>query len=102
MEQFTGTSDDKHDDIVSAISLLVEQFGGYADMDRKISIASSDFAADAKSKARHDMVYCTGNYASLNQNGSTEEDPKTAYALLNSPAQQVQEKYADPLSDVMG
>jgi phage terminase large subunit-like protein len=100
MEQFTGTSDDKHDDIVSAISLLVEQFGGYADMDRKISIASSDFAADAKSKARHDMIYCAGEYASLNQNGS--EDPKTAYALLNSPAQQVQEKYADPFSDLMG
>ena len=50
MEKFTGTSDDKHDDIVSAISLLVEQYGGYADMDQKMNSINQDYYSNMKSQ----------------------------------------------------
>src|SRR5208337_2518131 len=48
LEKFTGSSTDQHDDIVSAISLLVEQFGSYADMDRRINSVQTDYAANLK------------------------------------------------------
>ena len=103
LEQFTGTSEDKHDDIVSAISLLVEQFGGYADVDAHMNSVQQDYVADAKSRAQHEQMYCLGNYARFNETGAqVDEDPKTAYAVQNSPIPQVQDRYSDPLRDVMG
>lgn len=98
LEKFTGTSDDKHDDIVSAISLLVEQFIGYADMEGRVNSVQSNYVADQKSKAIHDKVYCLGKYAKYAQQG---DSPTTTYqveqALSTSP---VLDTYTDPLSDL--
>lgn len=100
LEKFTGSSTDQHDDIVSAISLLVEQFGSYADMDSRVNSINQDYSANIKSKAIHDKVYCLGKYAKYNDNGAIEENPKSAYQIAQI-AQQVQEPYIDPLQDVM-
>ena len=101
MEKFTGTSDDAHDDIVSAISLLVEQFSGYADADARMNSINQDYVSDMKSKEIHDKVYCLGKYARFNSAGADLNDnPKTAYELNNSPDTQVQDQYVDPFADL--
>jgi phage terminase large subunit-like protein len=101
MEKFTGTSDDTHDDIVSAISLLVENFGGYADMDSRVNSINQSYVADAKSKEIHDKVYCLGKYARFNQAGmDLNDNPNTAYELNNGSQSYVNENYSDPLADL--
>jgi phage terminase large subunit-like protein len=101
MSQFTGTSDDKHDDIISAISLLVEQFGGYADMDGKMNSVQQDYVANQQAKSLYDQVYCLGKYAKLNEYGFSSDDNPTTVYQLNSIAPQVQETYYDPLNDLV-
>lgn len=96
LEKFTGTSDDKHDDIVSALSLLVEQFGAYADVEARTTFAATQYTADHQSKDRHDMIYGLGRYARYN---ATEDHPATVFQIENSP---VIERDYDPLSDLMG
>lgn len=99
LEKFTGTPDDAHDDIVSALSLLAEQFGAYADMESKLSFVSSQYSADSQSKDRHDMIYGLGGYASLNAAyGFIDDNPVTAFQIDNSG---VQEAEIDPLADLM-
>lgn len=96
LEKFTGTSDDKHDDIVSAISLLVEQFIGYADMDGRVNSIQTGYVADQKAKAMHDQVYCLGKYAKYAQ--SQDESPNTIYQL-GQVAGPVDDPYTDPFQD---
>jgi phage terminase large subunit-like protein len=97
LEKFTGTSDDKHDDIVSALSLLVEQFIGYADVDRRINSYQSAFVADQKSKDMHDQMYCLGKYAKYAQQ---DESPTTVYQLNQVAATSpVLDTYTDPFQD---
>jgi predicted phage terminase large subunit-like protein len=102
LEKFTGTSDDTHDDIVSALSLLVEQFGAYAEMDSKINFAESQFIADQKSQLIHDRIYGLGRYALHNASNHAEDNPVTLYeqeaaaALVPAPAYEF-----DPLSELM-
>jgi predicted phage terminase large subunit-like protein len=100
LEQFTGTSDDKHDDIVSAISLLVEQFIGYADMDSRINSIQSSYVANAQSKAAHDMMYCLGKYAKFNEAGLIDDNPATQFQTQQA-SQNVQDPYVDPLADLV-
>jgi phage terminase large subunit-like protein len=100
MEKFTGTSDDKHDDIVSAISLLVEQFGAFADMDSRITQVSMDFVADKMSKARHDQIYGLGNYGRYNASSMQDDNPTTQFELGNIPMSSAGE-FFDPLADLM-
>ena len=100
MEKFTGTSEDRHDDIVSAISLLVEQFGGYADIDSRINSINQDYVADQKSKEAHDMMYCLGKYAKY---ATPDDNPTTNFQIQQAAqASPVTEPYIDPLSDLMG
>jgi phage terminase large subunit-like protein len=96
LEKFTGTSDDKHDDIVSALSLLAEQFGAYAEMEQKISYASTQYTADRQSKDRHDLIYGLGKYARYNS-GEMGDHPATMFQVENSPITEVD---IDPLSDL--
>lgn len=100
MSKFTGTSDDTHDDIVSAISLLVEQFGGYADMDARISAVNIDYTADKQSKARHDMVYGLGQFAKYNASNSFDDNPVTQFEVNNAGVGSVMETYFDPFSEL--
>jgi len=76
-EMFTeleGFPNKTHDDVVSALSILVEQFGAYADMEARVNFAASDFTADQKSKAQHERMYCDGAYSKYNQNFALTED----------------------------
>ena len=82
LEKFTGTSDDTHDDIVSALSLMAEQFGAYADMGAKTMSAEQDFVSDQKAKDMHDKVYGLGKYAKYNAAQiQGDENPTTQYQL---------------------
>jgi len=101
MEKFTGTSDDVHDDIVSAISLLVEQFAAYAQMDANVTMETTQFAADRQSQARHDLIYGLGRYARFNANQFIDDNPTTAYQTQMGVYQE-QEVDVDPLANLMG
>jgi predicted phage terminase large subunit-like protein len=101
LEQFTGTSDDAHDDIVSALSLLAEQFGAYADMDTRVSTVSTDYMATRQSMELHNLVHCLGKYAHLNSNNRLADDnPRTAFQVGQG-ADQFDQGYIDPLSDLL-
>lgn len=103
LEKFTGTSDDQHDDIVSAISLLVEQYGGYADMDQKVNSIHQDYAINQKSVEIHNKIYCLGKYARYNEVGAIEDSPTTQYQIEKAQAQAAfLEPYIDPLKDILG
>lgn len=100
LEKFTGTDDDAHDDIVSALSLMVEQFIGYADSEGKRNHVDIDFAANQRSRAMHDMIYGLGRYAKYNSN-TVDDNPVTTFQQERSGlATAVPEIYVDPLSDV--
>jgi len=103
LEKFTGTSDDKNDDIVSALSLLVEQFIGYADVDSRLNSINQEYVSNQKSKDIHDRMYCLGKYSRLNEvSNSIDENPNTQWSM--SQAQSLQysnEVDIDPFKDLM-
>jgi predicted phage terminase large subunit-like protein len=103
LEKFTGTADDSHDDIVSALSLLAEVFQPYADMESKINFASTQFVADRQSEERYNQIYCLGKYARQNQ-GYVDDNPTTAWELEQAFRQNVSstDNYGNPLEDVIG
>ena len=99
MSKFTGTSDDKHDDIISAVSLLVEQFGGYADMDSRVNSINTEYYSNLKEKELHDKIYCLGKYAKYAQQ---DENPVTQFEVAQATESfPVQESYNDPLAELM-
>jgi hypothetical protein len=102
MEKFTGTSDDAHDDIISAVSLLVEQFMGYADMDQKVNSYQQDYVSNKQEKAAHDLMYCLGKYAKLSNSGIEDDNPTTTWSVQQATqiAQATNDPYHDPLADV--
>jgi phage terminase large subunit-like protein len=88
-----------HDDIVSGLSILVDQFAAYADMDSRMSYVSTQYVADQKSKAKHDMIYGLNEYSKFNVNFALEEsNPTTVFQLENT--LQPQEQTVDPLSEL--
>ena len=102
MTQFTGTSDDKHDDIVSAISLLVEQFIGYADVDSRVNSYQTDFVADQKAKDKHDQIYFLGKYAKFNELGPIDDNPNTQFQVQQAAQQSIDTTPdVDPLADLL-
>ena len=97
LENFTGTSADSHDDIVSALSLLAEQFGAYADMEAKINFASTQYVADKQEFERHNQIYCLGKYAKF-RDDFIDDNPVTQYEL--GQVTQVQGIESDPMQDL--
>lgn len=98
LSQFTGTKDDKHDDIVSAISILVDQFGAYAEMEGA-PIPQQQIFEESKEKAKYDMIFSVGNYS--NHMGN-DDNPVTAFQV--DQAQKIMpnvamDAFTDPLSD---
>ena len=57
-----GTAAGTHDDIVSALSILVDQFSSYADMEGKKQEASPDFVISSQQKQQYDHIYGKGTY----------------------------------------
>jgi phage terminase large subunit-like protein len=101
MSQFTGTADDKHDDIISAISLLAEVFAPYADMHTQINAVETSYAADAQSYEHHQMIYGLGKYAQQNPAFATDDNPTTQFQLEQA-AQAVEQSDDNPLDDLFG
>lgn len=98
LSQFTGTTDDKHDDIVSAISLLVEVFAPYADMAGRVNAIQTDYTTDNKSFQMHQMIYGLGAYAGQTTQLATDDNPRTQYDIGQAAQQMPEEDYGpDPL-----
>ena len=57
-----GTAASTHDDIVSALSILVDQFSSYADMEGKKQEASPDFVISSQQKQQYDHIYGKGTF----------------------------------------
>lgn len=81
LEKFTGSSDDKNDDIVSALSILADQFGAYADMDSRVNVADARYVSNRQDKERHDMMYGLGRYAKYNAALAMDDNPVTQYQI---------------------
>ena len=77
LENF-GTAAGTHDDVVSALSILVDQFGGYAEMDSRINQIGTEFTADQRSKDRHDLIYGLGRFSRYNRS-DYDENPVTVF-----------------------
>lgn len=103
MSQFTGTKDDKHDDIISAISLLVEIFAPYADMGAKVAAVQQTYVSSAQDFERHQQIYGLGKYAEKNPQFAGDENPVTQFQL-GQVAQQMPDMTpdTDPLDDLFG
>lgn len=90
-----------HDDVASGLSLLVEVFGPYAEMDSRINSIQSDYVADMKSKARHDLVYGLGKYAKFNANYALSEENFADMPSYVNTAPVNDSSTIDPLSDLL-
>lgn len=100
LSKFTGTADDTHDDIVSALSILVDQFGAYAEMESRINMAMTDYVADQQSAERHAQIYCLGKYAKYNQ--PEETNPETLFDMENLGANSYEQDTGyDPLDELL-
>jgi phage terminase large subunit-like protein len=98
LENF-GTAAGTHDDVVSALSVLVDQFGGYADMDSRIGLINTQYIADQRSRDRHDLIYGLGKFSRFNQNYAIDDNPVTTFQV-----EQGEETFRDfdPLEDIVG
>jgi phage terminase large subunit-like protein len=106
LEKF-GTAGSTHDDIVDALSLLVNQYSGYADMEGKQHASSTDWNPDPKMKSWYDQTYCLGKNAKLNMqdksNSLAMEFPEASQQqITQSTLGDVADAMIDPLGDLMG
>ena len=86
-----------HDDIVSALSILVDQYAAYADMDGRVNFVRQDYVADQKSKDMHDRIYCLGRYATLTENNMVD----MSFGKQQELGQVAQTVDSDPLSELL-
>jgi len=102
LEAFTGTSDDTHDDIISALSLLVEQFISYADVGSKVDMVNSQYVADQQNHERHQLVHGIGKYAHMNIKAQlvNDDNPVTAFQIDNSRMFRDEPMGTDPFADL--
>ena len=97
LENF-GTAAGTHDDVVSALSILVDQFGGYADIDSRVGQVNLQYVAEQKSRDRHDLIYGLGKFSRHNINYQLEDNPTTAFQQENGPPETFTD--VDPLADL--
>lgn len=89
-----------HDDIVSALSILVDQFAAYADMDAKINYVQTEYNADKQSTERHNLIYGLGNYSKYNINFALTEN--NISDLPSYQTNTIVEVEHDPLYELFG
>jgi hypothetical protein len=97
-----GTAAGTHDDIVSALSILVDQFSAYADMEGKKTEASPDFVISAKQKQAYDLMYGKGSYDKCFKQHSLNaalEHPDMSVQDAVKAEQASAAAYSDPLED---
>ncbi len=98
-----GTAASTHDDIVSALSILVDQFASYADMEGKRETASPDFILDSQAKQQYDHIYGRGVYEKVFQGRAWEASQENPDKSLQDALRVEQQQAAsdiDPLSDL--
>jgi phage terminase large subunit-like protein len=96
-----GTAASTHDDIVDAMSILVNQFSDYADIEGKMTSAAHDFVPDMKGKSFYDQTYGDGKYAKYNAHNAALEFPDMAPSeLAQQAAMDAAEAANDPLNDL--
>jgi phage terminase large subunit-like protein len=71
LEKF-DTAAATHDDIVSALSILVDQFASYAEMEGRMSSVAPDFISDPKMKQQYDHIYGAGVFEKMVNNKAFE------------------------------
>jgi phage terminase large subunit-like protein len=98
LENF-GTAAGTHDDVVSALSVLVDQFGGYADMNSRIDLVNTSYIADQRSRDRHEMIYGLGRFSRFNQSFQLDDNPVTAFQLEHGETETFTD--CDPLQDLV-
>lgn len=101
-----GTAASTHDDIVSALSILVQQFAAYADMEAVQTTQMSTYVNDPKMKHSADQVFCTGKYQHLNAaeiQSLQIENPQIPWQeLAAADAKEFKAANFDPLGDLFG
>lgn len=60
-----GTAAGTHDDIVSALSILVDVFGAYAEMEGQMTKSNPNFIANQQTKDHYDAVYGNGVFSKM-------------------------------------
>jgi hypothetical protein len=96
-----GTAASTHDDIVDALAILVQQFGAYAEIEGRLTTASSDYVLDPKIKSFYDQTYGDGKYSKYNARNAALEFPDMAPSeLAQQAAQEAYEATQNPLADL--
>jgi phage terminase large subunit-like protein len=98
LEKF-GTAADTHDDIVSALSILVSQFASYADLEGRMTSAQADFIPDPKTKLHYDIVHGLGKFVKPDFENMLENPNMGADELVKA-EQDAQRGDHDPLADL--
>lgn len=98
LERF-GTAASTHDDIVSVLSILIDQFAGYAEIEGRMTSSQPDFIPDQKTKLHYDQVYGLGKFLKHNANFALDYPDATIWEQAQA------EKDADvadsnPLADL--
>jgi predicted phage terminase large subunit-like protein len=100
LEKF-GTAAATHDDIVSALSILVEQFASYADIEGRQTAQSAAFQPNPQSQAHYDQMYCLGKHSQYNAAYSLEYPAATPQEIYQAEKDAAQGSF-DPLSELFG
>ena len=98
-----GTAAGTHDDIVSALSILVDQFASYADSEGKREVSSPDFILDSQAKQQYDHIYGRGVYEKVFQGdawGASQEHPDKSLQDALTAQQSGGGTDTDPLADL--
>jgi phage terminase large subunit-like protein len=102
LEKF-GTAGATHDDIVSALSILVEQFASYADMEGRTTSASMSFVPNQGTKMQYDLVYGEGVFGKVFTQKSwatAQDNPEMSNAEAYQTQVSAQQADIDPLADL--
>ncbi len=100
-----GTAASTHDDIVDALSILINQFAGYAEIEGRITSAGSGFTSDPQMRNFHNLMHCDGKYSKHNanvQNVQLEFPDQSPNQLAQDAARDAYEAAQDPLSGLFG
>jgi phage terminase large subunit-like protein len=100
-----GTAASTHDDIVDALSILINQFAGYAEIEGKITAAGSGFTSDPQMRNFHNLMHCDGKYSKHNanaQNVQLEFPDQSPNQLAQDAARDAYEATQDPLAGLFG
>jgi len=84
------------------LSILVDQFSGYADMEGKRAAASPDFVVSSQAKQQYDHIYGKGVYEKCFKQRSLNaslENPDLSVQEAVKSEQTMASGYRDPLEE---